>query len=205
MELIRAVSPGCTVSLGHSIADYDTAMAAYGAGAAHTTHLFNGMPPLAHREPGIIAAAMDAAATVELICDGLHIHPAVIRASFTLFRRQVVLISDSLRCAGMPDGEYTLGGQPITMRDGRATLTGTQTLAGSSIHLMDALRNAVRFGIPLESAVTAATSTPARAIRQEAQYGTLAVGRSADFVLLDGDLRLRAVYLDGQCIAGGIV
>ncbi len=134
------------MSIGHTTADYDTAMAAYEAGASHATHLFNGMPSLLHRG-GVIAAASDAGASVELI-DGLHIHPSVIRLTHRLFGEKLVLISDSLRCAGMPDGDYELGGQPITMRSGKATLTGTDTLAGSSIHLMDGLRRAVSFGVP---------------------------------------------------------
>ena len=110
-----------------------------------------------------------------------------------------MLISDSLRCAGMPDGDYTLGGQPITMKNGRATLTGTDTLAGSSIHLMDGLRRSVSFGVPLEAAVLAATETPAKAIRRS-DIGRLAVGCCADLVLLDRDLKLKAVFIDGQRI-----
>ena len=191
------MSRTCTVSVGHTTADYDTAMAAYEAGAGHATHLFNAMPPLGHREPGVVAAALDAGATVELITDGLHIHPAVIRLVHRLFGEKLALISDSLRCAGMPDGDYELGGQPITMKDGRATLTGTDTLAGSSIHLMDGLRRAVRFGVPLEAAVTAATLTPARVIGRDGEIGSLAVGKRADMVLLDAELNVRAVWVDG--------
>ncbi len=200
MEFIRAVSKVCTVSLGHTTADYNTALAAYAAGASHTTHLYNGMPSLLHREPGVIGAAWKAGATVELICDGLHIHPAVVALTHHLFGERLVLISDSLRCAGMPDGDYTLGGQAITMKDGRATLTGTDTLAGSSIHLMDGLRRAVRFGVPLEAAVTAATLAPARVIGQAERIGSLTPGKLADFVLLDDALQLQGVYLEGQRI-----
>ncbi|MCD8116560.1 MAG: N-acetylglucosamine-6-phosphate deacetylase [Oscillospiraceae bacterium] len=198
IPFIREVSRMATVSIGHTTADYDTAMAAYDAGASHATHLYNGMPSLLHRAPGVIAAASDAGATVELITDGLHIHPAVIRLTHRLFGDKLVLISDSLRCAGMPDGAYTLGGQPITMKDGKATLTGTDTLAGSSIHLMDGLRRAVSFGVPLEAAITAATQAPARVIRRENQIGSLAVGYCADLVVLDRALNLKAVYIDGR-------
>ncbi len=198
MAFIREVSRVCTVSLGHTVADYDTAMAAYQAGASHATHLYNGMPSLLHREPGVIAAASDAGATVELIPDGLHIHPAVIRLTERLFGEKLVLISDSLRCAGMPDGDYTLGGQDITMKDGKATLTGTDTLAGSSIHLMEGVRRCVAFGVPFEAAVTAATLTPARVIGQEARIGSLEKGKLADFVLLDSSLTVQAVYIDGR-------
>ena len=200
LPFIREASRDCTVSLGHTTADYDTAMAAYEAGATHATHLFNAMPALNHREPGVVPAALDAGATVELITDGFHIHPAVIRLVHRLFGEKLALISDSLRCAGMPDGDYELGGQPITLTGGVARLQGTATLAGSSIHLMEGLRRSVRFGVPLEAAVTAATLTPAKAIRQEHRIGSLAPGKAADFVLLDRELTVRAVYIDGKPI-----
>jgi len=198
LDFIREVSQVCTVSLGHTTADYDTAMAAYAAGASHATHLYNGMPSLLHREPGVIAAAADAGATVELITDGLHIHPAVVRLTHKMFGDKLVLVSDSLRCAGMPDGNYELGGQPITVKDGKATLTGTTTLAGSSIHMMDGLRRTVSFGVPLEAAVTAATLAPAKAIRMENSIGSLDEGKWADLVILDQDLRVKAVYINGR-------
>lgn len=197
LDFIRAVSPRCTVSLGHTTADYETAMAAFAAGATHATHLFNGMPALLHRQPGVVGAAFDAGATVELICDGLHIHPAVIRATHALFGDRLALISDSLRCAGMPDGEYELGGQPIELRDHRATLLGTDTLAGSSISLLDAVRNTVAFGLPLADAVYAASTAPARAVRLE-HVGALRAGMQADIVVLDRELELVAVFVDGE-------
>ena len=200
LPFIREVSQTCTVSLGHTTADYDTAMAAYEAGASHATHLFNAMPPLNHREPGVVAAALDAGATVELITDGFHIHPAVIRLVHRLFGEKLVLISDSLRCAGMPDGDYELGGLPITLTKGVARLRGSSTLAGSSIHLMDGLRRAVSFGMPLEAAVYAATAAPAKAIRRDHEIGALAPGKAADLVVLDKDLHLKAVYIDGTAV-----
>ncbi len=197
---IREVSQSCTVSLGHTTADYDCAMAAFAAGASHVTHLYNAMPPLHHREPSLIAAAMDAGATVELICDGIHSHAAVVRLTQRLFGEKLVLISDSMRCAGLADGEYSLGGQPVTVKNGKATITGTDTIAGSSIHLMDGLRKAVEFGLPLEAAITAATLTPARVIGLQEQLGSLERGKCADFVLLDERLQVKAVYIDGQAL-----
>ncbi len=200
MDFIREAAKYCKVSIGHTEADYDTAMQAFEAGASHATHLYNAMPPLLHRDPGVIGAAFDSGADVELITDGFHVHPAVIRITFKLFGEKVDLISDSLRCTGMPDGDYTLGGQPITMKNGKATLKDTDTLAGSSIHLMEGLRRSVKFGIPLETAVTAATLSPAKAIGKEDEIGSLNVGKAADLVILDPDLSVRAVYIDGQKI-----
>lgn len=197
-DFIRIVSKECTVSVGHTAASYDTAMRAFDAGASHATHLFNAMPPLHHRDPGVIAAACDAGASVELITDGFHIHPAVIRLVHRLFGERLVLISDSLRCAGMPDGEYELGGQPITLKNGKATLSDTDTLAGSSVHLMEGLRRAVGFGVPLEAAVTAATLAPARAIGMEREIGSIEEGFPADIVLIDEGLNVKKVFVDGK-------
>ena len=195
LPFIREISQICTVSLGHTTADYDTAMAGFAAGASHATHLYNGMPSFLHRAPGVIGAAFDAEASVELICDGLHIHPAVIRATHQLFGDKLNLISDSLRCAGMPDGNYELGGQPIVVKDHKATLLDG-TLAGSSISLLDAVRNVTRFGLPLAEAVYAASTAPALAVGLKA--GTIQAGRAADLLVLDSDLALKAVFVDGK-------
>ena len=200
VEFIREVSPVCSVSIGHTTANYEQAMRAYDAGASHATHLFNAMPPLGHRDPGVVAAAFDAGANVEMITDGYHIHPAVVRMTQQLFGDRFVMISDSLRCAGMPDGDYELGGQMITMKNNRATLKDSDTIAGSSIHLMEGLRRTVSFGVPLEAAVTAATFSPARAIRREKEIGSIARGLAADLVLLDQHLQVQAVFIDGKKI-----
>lgn len=197
MEFIRNVSQSCTVSLGHTDADYDTAIQAFSLGASHVTHLYNCMPPLLHRQPGPVGAALDAGASVELICDGMHVHPALIRATFAMFGDRVNLISDSLRCAGMPDGDYELGGQPIQLQNGRATLRGTQTLAGSALSVMDGVRNAVRFGIPLAQAVYAASTAPALSAGLK-DVGSIEVGKCADLVVLDRDLNIRAVFINGR-------
>jgi len=198
IPFIERVSQTCTVSVGHTDADYDTAMKAFEAGATHATHLFNGMPSLHHRKPGVIAAVSDSGATAELITDGIHIHPAAVRLTHRLLGEKLCLISDSLRCAGMPDGDYELGGLPITLKRGKATLTGTDTLAGSAIHLMDGLRLAVSFGIPLEAAVYAATAVPAKVIRRFDRIGSLEPGKCADMVVLDKNLQLISVFIDGK-------
>ena len=197
IPFITEVSKVCSVSIGHTTADYETAKRAFDAGATHATHLFNAMPPLNHRAPGVIGAAFDAGANVEMITDGYHIDPAIIRMTQKLFGERFVMISDSLRCAGMPDGEYELGGQMITVKDSKATIKGTDTIAGSSIHLMEGLRRAVSYGIPLEAAVTAATIAPARAIRMDESIGSISVGKAADMVLLDSNLCVKQVYIDG--------
>lgn len=200
IEFIRRVSPVCTVSIGHTEADYDTAMRAYEAGASHATHLFNGMPGLHHRKPGVIGAAFDSGATVELICDGLHIHPSAVRCAMQLFAGRLALISDSLRCAGMPDGDYELGGLPIRLGGGVARLLDG-TLAGSSINVGEAVRRAVSFGIPLERAIAAATGIPARAARLT-DCGELAPGKRGDVVVLDDGLNVKAVFVGGEKVVG---
>lgn len=190
LEFIRALHNEVAVSLGHSEADYDTASAAFAAGASHATHLFNAMPPLLHRDPGIIGAAFDdPKVMVEVICDGIHITPAVIRMIFQLFGDdRVILISDAMRATGMEDGVYELGGQQVFKNGNRATLADG-TLAGSATNLFDCMRHAVSFGIPLASAIKAATMNPARSIGNE-YIGSLAPGKEADILLLDQNLSL---------------
>lgn len=195
IDFIREVAGEVAVSLGHTTADYDTAMTAFAAGATHVTHLYNGMDSLHHRKPGILPAALDSGASVELICDGLHIHPAVIRLTHRLFGDRLNLISDSMRCAGMPDGDYSLGGQPVIVKNRCATLRDG-TIAGSSISVIDAVRNVARFGLTLEDAVYAATAAPALAAGL-GDVGSIEVGKCADFVILDEKLNISAVYIDG--------
>ncbi len=203
MEFIEHVSKTATVSLGHTSCTYEQAMEAFAHGASHATHLFNGMEGLHHRKPGIVAAALDAGADVELICDGLHIHPAVVRLAHRLYGDRLNLISDSLRCAGMPDGDYVLGGQPITMKNGRACLTGTDTLAGSSISLLDAVRNVVSFGLSPADAVYAASTAPATAVGLRG-VGAIRTGYQADLLVLDSSLNLLAVFVGGERQKGGV-
>ena len=202
LDFVRAASEaGITVSLGHTTAGYDTAKAAFEAGASHATHLYNGMPPLHHRDPGVIGAAFDTGARVELICDGIHIHESVVRLTFRMFgAERMVLISDSLRATGMPDGRYPFGGQEIEVHGNRATIAGhPETLAGSVTSLMGCLRKAVEFGIPLADAVRAASYNPAQAIGIDHRAGTLDEGKEASIVLLDQkDLSIRAILFRGE-------
>lgn len=203
IEFVReAVKDGITVSVGHTVADYDTACAAYAAGASHATHLYNGMPPLHHRNPGVIGAAFDAShAKAELICDGIHIHGSVVRSTFRLFgAERMVLISDSLRATGMPDGIYPFGGQEIEVHGNRATIAGhPETLAGSVTSLMGCMRKAVEFGIPLADAVRAASYNPAQQIKIADRAGSLEVGKEASIVLLNKeDLSIKKIIFKGK-------
>jgi len=205
--ICAARKEGVTVSLGHTTADYDTACAAYKAGARQATHLFNAMPPFTHRAPGVVGAAFDhPEVKVELICDGIHIHPAVIRTVFKLFGSdRVILISDSLRATGMPDGKYPFGGQEIVVNGPRATLADDpNTLAGSVSDLMACLKNVVSFGIPLADAVTAAAVNPAKVLGIYDRLGSLDVGKQANVAVLDEHLDLKAVLFHGELVSGSL-
>lgn len=190
LEFIRECKDEVTISLGHTAADYNTAKSALEAGARHVTHLYNAMELFSHRAPGLIGAAAECAdCRVELICDGIHVHESVVRATFALFPNRVVLISDSMRAAGMPDGSYELGGQQVQVQNGKATLMDG-TIAGSAANLFACMRKAVSFGISLEKAVAAATIHPAKSIGIADEVGSLTVEKKADVLLINKDLEL---------------
>jgi len=200
MDFIKQAASVCTVSLAHSSADYETACSAFSNGASHVTHLYNGMNPFSHREPGIIGAAFDSGAYVELITDGIHIHPSVIRATFKLFGDdRVCLISDSMRACGLSDGEYDLGGQTVTVSGKTATIS-SGSIAGSVTNLADCMRKAVEFGIPLSTALKAATINPAKSVGIEKELGSLTIGKRADILVFEQDLRLKDIYHGGSRI-----
>ena len=199
---VRREFPQARVSVAHTCADYDCAREAFEAGASHVTHLFNAMPSLHHRSPGPIAAAAECEGVfAELIADGVHVHPAMVRLAFELFGRdRIVLISDSIRACGLADGTSELGGLAVTIRGPRATLADG-TLAGSVTDLMGCLRTVVTtMGVPLETAVRAATANPARAIGVEGERGSIARGKVADAVVLDRDLRPVHVVMRGRLL-----
>lgn len=201
MEFITKASRKCTVSLAHTTADYDIAIKAFEAGASHVTHLFNAMPPFTHRQPGVIGAASDKAAHVEIISDGIHLHPSVVRAAFKWFGGdRVCLVSDSMRGAGLPDGEYDLGGLMVKLEKDKATLVGTDTIAGSATNLAECCRRAVRFGVPIEQAVRAATLNPAKATGIDNEVGSLMPGKRADIVIWTRDLQTSEVIIGGRRI-----
>lgn len=202
MEFIDALKDEVVISLAHTAANYDTALEAFSRGACHVTHLYNAMPPFHHRDPGVIGAALDAEkCRVELICDGIHVHPSVVRATFEMFGSEnVILISDSMRAAGLTDGQYTLGGQEVFVKGSRATLADG-TIAGSVTNLMDCLKTAVlQMGIPLEEAVACASSNPAKEIGIYDSCGSITEGKAADLVLLDSELNVKAVFVNGKRI-----
>ena len=198
VEFTRRASEKCRVSVAHTAAGYDQAAAVFDAGATHLTHLFNAMSSIHHRHPGPIGAASEREnVTAELICDGIHVHPSAVRMAFRLVPGRICLISDALRCCGMADGSYSLGGQEILLSGGVARLTGG-AIAGSAADLYQCMRRAVSFGIPREQAVWAATALPARVIGRESETGAIADGRAADFVICGGELEPEAVYLGGK-------
>jgi N-acetylglucosamine-6-phosphate deacetylase len=185
--------------LAHTRADYEEAKAAFVAGASHVTHLFNAMPPFNHREPGVVGAAFECAAHVELISDGIHLRPVMIGAMFRMFgASRICLVSDSTRATGMPNGSYDLGGQEIVLRDGRCTLANGGAIAGSAMNLADCCRSAVRFGIPLEDAVRAASLNPAKAAGIDDAVGSLEPGKNADILIWRKDLSQAAVFAGGE-------
>ena len=198
-EFIRQAKELCTVSIAHTDANYDEAHAAVEAGVTHLTHLFNAMPALHHRKPGVIGAAAEAEqVSAEIISDGQHVHPSAVRLAFRLFgAERMVLISDALRCCGMPDGEYELGGQAVFLKGGIARLADG-TIAGSATNLYDCMLRAISFGIAREDAVRAATWNPARQIGCLDVVGSIADGKRADFVVCDENLTRKAVWLAGK-------
>ena len=193
LEFIKEVKNETVISLGHSSTDYETAKTAFAAGASHVTHLFNAMSPFGHRTPGLIGAAAETdACMAELICDGIHVHESMVQAAFKLFPDRIVLISDSIRAAGMEDGVYELGGQQVTVSGNKALLSDG-TIAGSVTNLYDCMRNAVSYGIPLEEAIAAATMNPAKSIGIFKDTGSLTPGKRADVILTDKNLNLLQV------------
>ena len=195
LEFVEKASQLCTVSIAHTTADYDQAKAAFDKGVTHATHLFNAMSGLHHRKPGVVGAVFDdSRVRGELICDGFHIHPAVLRAAFRLLGDRALIVSDSMRANGMPEGEaFDLGGQMVTVHQGKALLPDG-TIAGSVTNLHQEIKNLVSFGVPFEQAVKAATLLPARAIGLDGEIGSIAPGKRADLVLLDENLDIAAVY-----------
>lgn len=191
----------CTVSVAHTNADYDTACRAFENGFSHATHLFNAMPAIFNREPGAVAAVFNnEKATAELICDGFHIHPAVLRMSFRLLGEgRAVVVSDAMKAAGLNDGDYILGGQTVYVRDGKAQLANG-AIAASTTNLFTEFKNLLSLGIPFKSALKACTINPATVIKRDNRIGSLKVGKIADIIAVDRVYNLKAVIVKGNLI-----
>ncbi len=201
-EFVEQASKLCTVSVAHTDAGYDDAKMAFDAGATHVTHVYNAMPGIHHRNPGVIpAAAENKNVRAEIICDGLHIHPASVRLAFDLFgAERMIIISDALRCCGMPDGEYELGGQQVFLSGGIAKLADG-TIAGSATNLFECMCRAISFGIPEEDAIRAASYNPACSLNAQDKIGSIETGKLADFVVCSSDYREKTVYIGGKAIS----
>ena len=200
MDLIKKLAAADVVAaVGHSDATFDVAAEAFRAGATVATHLFNGMPPLHHRKPGVVGAALHhPAAVVELINDGVHLHPAVVAGVFAqVGSERVALVTDAMSAAGAGDGEYELGGQRVRVANGVARIAATGSIAGSTLTMDAAVRAAVAAGGSVVDASRAASGTPARAIGL-VDRGEIAAGQRADLVVLDDDLQVRRVARGGR-------
>ena len=199
-EFVEKASKLCTVSIAHTDSDYDHAKAAVDAGVTHLTHLYNAMPGIHHRNPGVIPAAVENdKVQAEIICDGYHIHPAAVRLAFTMFKNRMVIVSDSGRCAGQPEGyQFDLGGQMAEIRGGVAKLVGTETIACSASNMWACLRNVLSWGIPEEEAVRAASFNPAKALNAHDKIGSIETGKYADFVITNADYSEKRVFIGGK-------
>ena len=199
-EFIQQAKEYCTVSVAHTDADYEHAQMAFATGATHLTHLYNAMPGIHHRNPGVIPAAVENPnVRAEIICDCLHVHPASVRLAFSMFGgERMILVSDSGRCCGMPDGsKFELGGQEAWLRDGVARLADG-TIACSATNLYDCMVNAIKIGVGEENAVRAATYNPACAIGADKLVGSIETGKVADFVICGNGYQNRRVFLAGR-------
>ncbi len=199
VEFAEKASKLCTVSVAHTASDYDHARDVFAAGATHLTHLYNAMPGINHRDPGVIPAAVENPnVRAEIICDGLHIHPSAVRLAFSMFGNRMILVSDSGRCAGQPDGtKFELGGQDAWLTDGVARLADG-TIACSATNLYQCLLNTISWGVPEETVVRACTYNPACALGAEDQVGSIATGKVADFIVCNADYSGRRVFLAGK-------
>ena len=199
-EFVAKAKDLCTVSIAHTDSDYDHAKAAIDAGVTHLTHLYNAMPSIHHRKPGVIPAAVEnEKVQAEIIADGFHIHPASVRLAFTMFKNRMVLVSDSGRCAGQTEGyQFDLGGQMAEVRGGVAKLVGTETIACSAANLWQCLCNVISWNVPEEEAVRAATYNPAKAIGADKVVGSIEEGKIADFLIVAPDYSAKRVFLAGK-------
>ena len=200
----RLAGAGVVVAVGHTETDEATAREAFEAGARVLTHAFNAMPGIHHRAPGPVAAAFDDERVVlELVLDGVHVHPSVARIAFLSAPGRIALVTDAMAAAGSADGFYRLGSLNVTVQNGIALLNGTTTIAGSTLTQDVALRTALSAGIDEAAAIEALTATPARVLGRQSEWGMLAAGFAADLVVLDADLRVERVWAAGSPVPVG--
>jgi N-acetylglucosamine-6-phosphate deacetylase len=203
IETIRALQDTIKISLGHTVAGYEITKKAFQAGASQLTHTFNAMSPFSHRDPGPIGAALDSPGCYpQLIGDGVHVHPTCVRALFQMFGEdRILLISDSMMATGLNDGLYTLASSAVTVKGNRATLTGTNVLAGSVSNLFDCLRSVLSMGIGEVAAVKSASVNPAKAMGIFDTTGSIDLGKQADLVLVNQKWEILSVYCSGRRIS----
>lgn len=206
LEFIQELKDEVIISLGHSNATYAETKQAFNLGASHVTHTYNAMPPLHHREPGLIGAMLEQQhASAELIADGIHLHPAIVQFTVNYLQQQKrhigpVLISDSMEATGMPDGAYMLGGLAVTKQGRKATLTGTDTIAGSASNLMDCLKwSHANTVLPFTKLLECCTLAPARRLGLTS-IGSIALGQTADLLLADKELNIKYVLQNGKIV-----
>ena len=198
-EFVAKAKDLCTVSIAHTDCTYEDARAAVDAGVTHLTHLYNAMPAIHHRTPGAIPAGVEnEKVQAEIICDGFHIHPAAVRLAFTMFKNRMVLVSDSGRCTGQPEGyQFDLGGQMAELRGGVAKLVGTETIACSASDMWKCLKNTISWNVPEEEAVRAASYNPAKALGAHDKIGSIETGKYADFIVTDAAYETKRVFIGG--------
>jgi N-acetylglucosamine-6-phosphate deacetylase len=197
IDFILKVSKITTVSIAHTNCDYETAIKAINSGATHVTHLYNAMRNFSHRDSGLIGAANDTDVFAELICDGIHVSPPAVRIAFKIMKDRICLISDSMAACGVGNGTYQSGKLAVTVKDRKVTLADG-TIAGSATNLFECMKNAISFGIPVETAIKSATLNPAKSIREERKIGSLDIGKDADIIVTDKNFNIKHVFFKGK-------
>lgn len=199
LEFAKQISSNSVISVAHTNADYDQVKKSFENGFSHATHLFNAMTPMNHRSPGAVGAVFENEfCSAELICDGFHINPAVIKIAFNILGKdRPCVISDSLPCAGLTDCDFFLGGQKVLLRNGEARLEDG-TIAGSTTNIHSEFLNLISYGIDFETALRCCTINPARAVRVDDVCGSISTGKNADMVLLDKELKICKVFIRGK-------
>jgi len=198
-EFITEMKDEITVSIAHTNANYEQAKHSFDLGINHATHLFNQMSGLTHRAPGVVGAIFESdTVSPEIICDGFHINPAVLRIAFAVCGEdRTCVISDSLKAAGCPDGEYDLGGQPVFVKDGKAFMSDGVTIAASTANIHVEFKNLISYGIPFKQVIKSCTINPAREIKEDKVIGSIAEGKRADFVVVDDNYDIVSVIVKG--------